>query len=467
MAKSTKKTNLEQDSKAALDSILNPEAKARLQREVSLSQPVKGSSERSDVLEFPAAKDDQGSLQTSKKGKKETVSKQKTKKAPSSSKLTKPELENLTVEFREEIETIGQEQKKLQQSTAEEFEQLRSSLQRLKQSLSAGDVRADSDQEKLREVAEMTATQQQRMDRLQEVLDERPWLKLYEELQGAVQESRDKVAAMEKFVQTESTDLKKMLQDIIQKVSDLESQAASQPAEPVDLSQDLNSVKQRLSELENEVKDAKAALSAPAHEPTQKSAQEPAQKPTPEPAQAEPTQIVQEPNQEPTAPPAPAPAPPSAAAESVPAGSSVVMVAQPTEAVDETQAEEWLRRARLLWNGQRFTNAAAAVDLLTKALDADPANAEMFNERGLAQLDAGFPDKALSDFSRAIMLDAKLASAFHNRGLLYMKMDNRDLACRDFRSAATLGDSRALKMAQETGYCGSSVLKKLFRGIID
>ena len=222
-----------------------------------------------------------------------------------------------------------------------------------------------------------------------------------------------------------------MLQDTIHKVSDLESKAVTQPAEPVDLEPDLNAVKQRLSELENDVKDVKAAVSAPLQKPAQE--------------------------------PAPAPA----AAESIPVGSSVVMVAQPAEPADETRAEEWLRRARLLWNGQRFTNAAAAVDLLTKALNAAPANAEMFNERGLAQLDAGFPDRALSDFSRAIMLDAKLVSAFHNRGLLYMKMDNRDLACRDFRSAAALGDSRALKMAQETGYCGSSVLKKLFRGIID
>ena len=55
----------------------------------------------------------------------------------------------------------------------------------------------------------MAAAHQQRMDRLQEMLDERPWLKLHDELQGAVRESREQVAAMEKFIQAESTDLKK------------------------------------------------------------------------------------------------------------------------------------------------------------------------------------------------------------------------------------------------------------------
>lgn len=448
MAKSNEKASSEQKDQADLESTArNAEAKVTLRDEASPSRPVKDGTSEPAVLEFPAKSDAQRSMKTSKKGKKEDVSKQKTKKAPASSKFTKAELEAITVEFRKDIEGLGQEQQRFQESADQEFQQLRNGLQELERSLKDFASRSEVNDKQVQAVGEATAAQQERMDKLLAVLEERPWLKpdqelgqelrqelrqeLQKELNSAQQESQQKVSAVEKLLRSEAADLRGMLEKIADKMDELEHQIQNRVSDlPPQLEEKLAALGKRLDELERTPKDV------------------------PVPA------------------PAPAPATPAVSAsasdqKSIPSGSAAVIVAQPDMEESTQDAGHWLHQARLLWNGQRFTDSAAAVRLLSKALEADPERPECFNERGLAHADAGLTEQAIADFSRAILLDPALASAFHNRGLLYMKADKRDLACRDFRSAAALGDDRALRMAQETGYCGNSFFKKLFRGVID
>ncbi|SMP66516.1 hypothetical protein SAMN06295888_11425 [Desulfonatronum zhilinae] len=385
----------------------------------------------------------------------------------SSSKLTKAELEAIALEFREELKKVAEGQQTFQASSGQELEALKTGLGRLEQSLADFDSRWNINEKQLQTVGEMAALAQQRLDKELAVLGDRPWEKSGEELQNVLKATTQKVIDLEKSLRKDIGDLKKAAQeaareaaqeasrDTAQRVADLESRMAEQAANlPVDREQDILALGSRLDARLNALESALEERFASEeerlvvlegerttladklkelHEAVQKSA------PTPE------------------APAAPAPSKQAEEQSSPP-----VVAAKP-----EKSAQDWLRQARLLWNCQLYTDPQAAVDCLTRALDIAPDNPELLNERGLALADAGFPDKAIADFSKAILQDASQASAFHNRGLLYMKMDKRDLACRDFRSAAALGDSRALRMAQETGYCGCSVFKKLFRGVID
>ncbi len=393
------------------------------------------------------------------------MSKQKTSKSSSSkstasssssSKLTKAELEAIALEFREELKTIAEGQQAFQASNGQELEALKTGLGRLEQSLTDFGSRWNINEKQLQTLGEMAALAQQRLDKELAPLGSRPWEKVGEELQSALKASTQKIADLEKSLRKDLDDVKKMAQGAAQRAVDLESRMTEQAATlPVDREQDilalgsrldarLNALESALEERAANEDDRLAALEMERAALTDKleelreAVQKPAPAPTPEvPAASAPTEQAKD--------------------QSLP-----VVAATP-----ENNAQEWLHQARMLWNGQRYTDPQAAADCLTRALDIAPDNPELLNERGLALADAGFPEKAIADFSKAILQDASQASAFHNRGLLYMKMDKRDLACRDFRSAAALGDSRALRMAQETGYCGGSVFKKLFRGVID
>ena len=393
------------------------------------------------------------------------MSKQKTSKSSSSkstasssssSKLTKAELEAIALEFREELKTIAEGQQAFQASNGQELEALKTGLGRLEQSLTDFGSRWNINEKQLQTLGEMAALAQQRLDKELAPLGSRPWEKVGEELQSALKASTQKITDLEKSLRKDLDDVKKMAQGAAQRAVDLESRMTEQAATlPVDREQDILALGSRLD----------ARLNALESALEERAANEDDRLAALEMERAALTDKLEE-LREAVQKPAPAPTPEVSAA-SAPTEQAKDQSLPVVAATPENNAQEWLHQARMLWNGQRYTDPQAAADCLTRALDIAPDNPELLNERGLALADAGFPEKAIADFSKAILQDASQASAFHNRGLLYMKMDKRDLACRDFRSAAALGDSRALRMAQETGYCGGSVFKKLFRGVID
>lgn len=393
------------------------------------------------------------------------MSKQKTSKSSSSkstasssssSKLTKAELEAIALEFREELKTIAEGQQAFQASNGQELEALKTGLGRLEQSLTDFGSRWNINEKQLQTLGEMAALAQQRLDKELAPLGSRPWEKVGEELQSALKASTQKITDLEKSLRKDLDDVKKMAQGAAQRAVDLESRMTEQAATlPVDREQDILALGSRLD----------ARLNALESALEERAANEDDRLAALEMERAALTDKLEE-LREAVQKPAPAPTPEVSAA-SAPTEQAKDQSLPVVAATPENNTQEWLHQARMLWNGQRYTDPQAAADCLTRALDIAPDNPELLNERGLALADAGFPEKAIADFSKAILQDASQASAFHNRGLLYMKMDKRDLACRDFRSAAALGDSRALRMAQETGYCGGSVFKKLFRGVID
>ena len=389
------------------------------------------------------------------------MSKQKASKSSSSSssKLTKAELEALAIEFREELKKVGQEQQTLQEAAGKHFDELRTGLHRLEQIIEDQASRSNINEKQLQTVGEMAALLEQRLDKNSGIVEARPWEKLGQELHGALRKGLEQAQDAAKSAQADVSGLRGELPKVVQEAAQQTTKNASQEiaravaemerkvAElasrlPADRGPDIVDLGLRLDALEQEKDDRVQRLAALEQD---KAALE-----------HKLTQLQAKLEQ-------------AAAAASAPSAAAVVPAA-PKDNQDgkpEKSADEWLHQARLLWNGRRYTNPLAVVDCLTAALESEPDNPELFNERGLALADAGLTDKAVVDFSQAILLDPGLAQAFHNRGLQYMKLDNRDLACRDFRSAAALGNPRALRMAKETGYCGGSVLKKLFRGVID
>jgi tetratricopeptide (TPR) repeat protein len=89
-------------------------------------------------------------------------------------------------------------------------------------------------------------------------------------------------------------------------------------------------------------------------------------------------------------------------------------------------------------------NYQEAIENFSKAIDAYPDDASLYNNRGLTYFELKKYDKALSDFSKAIELKPDYAVACCNRGLVYFKtaaggnMEPFDKAILDFSKAIEL-----------------------------
>lgn len=71
----------------------------------------------------------------------------------------------------------------------------------------------------------------------------------------------------------------------------------------------------------------------------------------------------------------------------------------------------------------------------TRQISAHPANAILYNHRGVVYYAKGLVDKALDDFSTAIALDQSYADAYCNRGMAFNSKGEFDLAIMDCTTA--------------------------------
>jgi len=76
---------------------------------------------------------------------------------------------------------------------------------------------------------------------------------------------------------------------------------------------------------------------------------------------------------------------------------------------------------------------------LTRAIDLAGSDASLYNERGTAYFLHSDLNRARQDFSRAIELDVKLAEAYHNRGVIARNQGDYVQAAKDVKTAAKLG----------------------------
>src|SRR5437588_7274780 len=90
-------------------------------------------------------------------------------------------------------------------------------------------------------------------------------------------------------------------------------------------------------------------------------------------------------------------------------------------------------------------NALSPANLasLTDVVERNPTDPQAYNIRGAVYGQAGQYEQALSDFNKAIGLDARFAQAFANRGLVYHATNKPDLALADYHKALGLDASYA------------------------
>ena len=79
-----------------------------------------------------------------------------------------------------------------------------------------------------------------------------------------------------------------------------------------------------------------------------------------------------------------------------------------------------------------------AISDFSKAIKADPRLATAYNNRGAAYLYKAQYDQAILDLSKAIEIDPQLAQAYNNRGWAYVKKWQYDQAISDFNKSTEI-----------------------------
>ena len=98
--------------------------------------------------------------------------------------------------------------------------------------------------------------------------------------------------------------------------------------------------------------------------------------------------------------------------------------------------------------------ADRAIADYTQALVINPRLALAYTNRGLAYHDKGQYDQALADYEEALAINPSDAEAYTNRGFVYMvNLGNKTKACADWKRACELGECRNYNLAKVRGLC--------------
>jgi len=152
--------------------------------------------------------------------------------------------------------------------------------------------------------------------------------------------------------------------------------------------------------------------------------------PTPASPPPPPAQVMGQPPRQ-AAAPAPAPAPTAVARDPKAATSLAAMAAKATASGDNQ----------------------TALTMLGEAVAADPADPDLYNNRGNVLSNMGKTREALADYDRAISMKTSDPAYFSNRGLAHERLGNQDRACADYKNACDLGDCEFYKSFKAEGHC--------------
>jgi len=84
-----------------------------------------------------------------------------------------------------------------------------------------------------------------------------------------------------------------------------------------------------------------------------------------------------------------------------------------------------------------------AISEFNKALEINPKDTEAYYNRGLAYYDKGQYDKAISDYTKALEINPRDVEAHNNRGVAYGKKGQYDQAISDFTKAMEINPRQA------------------------
>ena len=177
MAKSSRKSSFEKDSKAVLETVLNPDAKARVQREMSLTRTQ------------PAP--------PGKKSRSGTTPGAVTKKASAGKRVTVAELDQRLERFMEEVRNTAGRQRELTETLAAEVQAARQGVQGLEASVRAALSGAEDGGQRLETLAGDLAGLRERLEQVSREPAENPWEAVRSELEDTVREMRERLHRQE------------------------------------------------------------------------------------------------------------------------------------------------------------------------------------------------------------------------------------------------------------------------------
>src|SRR5437667_9951983 len=89
-----------------------------------------------------------------------------------------------------------------------------------------------------------------------------------------------------------------------------------------------------------------------------------------------------------------------------------------------------------------------AIELATKAIEAEPKNAKAYYVRGRFYSEVRQPQKAVKDFNQALVLDPKAALPYYHRGEESFKLGRIKESAADFDKFLDLSPDQATKLGQ-------------------
>lgn len=84
-------------------------------------------------------------------------------------------------------------------------------------------------------------------------------------------------------------------------------------------------------------------------------------------------------------------------------------------------------------------DAQKAIELFSKAIEADPKEFRYYNDRGIAYRRVGNVEAAVADYTKALELKPSYTNALNNRGIAYLQQGRYDEAAADFTEALKHG----------------------------
>ena len=111
----------------------------------------------------------------------------------------------------------------------------------------------------------------------------------------------------------------------------------------------------------------------------------------------------------------------------------------------EKSADELLTQA-----GVSFAKGTRedAIELATKAIEAEPKNAKAYYVRGRFYAEVRQPEKAVNDFNQALLLDPKAALPYYHRGAEHFRLGRIKESTADFDRFIDLSPDQAPKLWQ-------------------
>ena len=107
----------------------------------------------------------------------------------------------------------------------------------------------------------------------------------------------------------------------------------------------------------------------------------------------------------------------------------------------EDTAAYWFKLSNSLANGGQYEEAVKA---LNKAIELNPKDTEMWNNRGIVLFFLKRNKEAISSFEKATSLDPRNAEAWYNRGIVFCRLEKYEEAVDSLDKALEIDPQSAI-----------------------